>query len=83
VRENTAASSGRINNFRWHLRIKAMQLVQVESLGALKEMLDAGKIRHIGLSEVSPEQIERARKILPIVTVQNRLTSMIGSGRIR
>jgi aryl-alcohol dehydrogenase-like predicted oxidoreductase len=43
-----------------------------ESLGALKEMQDAGKIRHIGLSEVSPEQIERARKVVPIVTVQNR-----------
>ena len=43
-----------------------------ESLGALKEMQTAGKIRHVGLSEVSPEQIERARKIPPIVTVQNR-----------
>jgi pyridoxine 4-dehydrogenase len=43
-----------------------------ESLGALKEMQDAGKIRHIGLSEVSPEQIERARKVVPIVSVQNR-----------
>ena len=43
-----------------------------DSLGALKEMQDAGKIRHVGLSEVAPEQIERARKILPIVSVQNR-----------
>ncbi|HEY4284999.1 MAG TPA: aldo/keto reductase, partial [Chthoniobacterales bacterium] len=43
-----------------------------ESLGALKEMQAAGKIRHVGLSEVSPEQIEQARKVLPIVTVQNR-----------
>src|SRR5213082_693530 len=43
-----------------------------ESLGALKEMQSAGKIRYIGLSEVSPEQVERARKIVPIVTVQNR-----------
>lgn len=43
-----------------------------ESLGALKEMQSAGKIRHIGLSEVSPEQIERARKVVPIATVQNR-----------
>ncbi len=43
-----------------------------ESLGALKEMQDAGKIRHVGLSEVSPEQIDNARKILPIVTVQNQ-----------
>jgi aryl-alcohol dehydrogenase-like predicted oxidoreductase len=43
-----------------------------DSLGALKEALSAGKIRHIGLSEVSPEQVQRARKIVPIVTVQNR-----------
>jgi aryl-alcohol dehydrogenase-like predicted oxidoreductase len=43
-----------------------------DSLGALKEMQNAGKIRHIGLSEVSPEQVQRARKIVPIVTVQNR-----------
>jgi aryl-alcohol dehydrogenase-like predicted oxidoreductase len=43
-----------------------------DSLGALKQMQDAGKIRHVGLSEVSPEQIERAGKVLPIVSVQNR-----------
>src|SRR5207248_495873 len=43
-----------------------------DSLGALNEAQSAGKIRHIGLSEVSPEQVERARKIVPIVTVQNR-----------
>jgi pyridoxine 4-dehydrogenase len=43
-----------------------------ESLGALKEVQSTGKIRHIGLSEVSPEQVERARKVVPIVSVQNR-----------
>jgi pyridoxine 4-dehydrogenase len=43
-----------------------------ESLGALKEMQDQGKIRHIGLSEVTPGQIEDAQQIVPIVTVQNR-----------
>jgi aryl-alcohol dehydrogenase-like predicted oxidoreductase len=43
-----------------------------DSLGALKEAQGAGKIRHIGLSEVSPEQVQRALKIVPIVTVQNR-----------
>ncbi len=42
-----------------------------QSLGALKEMQDAGKIRHVGLSNVSTEEIERARKILAIVSVQN------------
>jgi aryl-alcohol dehydrogenase-like predicted oxidoreductase len=43
-----------------------------ESLGAIKKMQEAGKIRHVGLSEVGPEEIARARKVLPIVTVQNR-----------
>jgi len=43
-----------------------------ESLGALKKMQEAGKIRHVGLSEVSPEEIDRARKVLSIVTVQNQ-----------
>ena len=43
-----------------------------ESLGALKEMQGAGKIRHVGLSNVSPAETVRARKVLPIVSVQNR-----------
>ena len=43
-----------------------------ESLGALKQMQEQGKIRHIGLSEVTPEQIVEAQKIVPIVSVQNR-----------
>ena len=43
-----------------------------ESLGALKEMQKAGKIRHIGLSEVSPAEIERAGKTVKIVSVQNQ-----------
>jgi aryl-alcohol dehydrogenase-like predicted oxidoreductase len=43
-----------------------------ESLGALKRMQEQGKIRHIGLSEVSSEEIEDAEKIVSIVSVQNR-----------
>jgi len=43
-----------------------------ESLGALKRMQEQGKIRHIGLSEVTPDQIEEARKIIEVVSVQNR-----------
>jgi pyridoxine 4-dehydrogenase len=42
-----------------------------ESLGALKEMQKAGKILHIGLSEVSPAEIERAGKTVKIVSIQN------------
>jgi pyridoxine 4-dehydrogenase len=43
-----------------------------ESLGALRLMREQGKIRHIGLSEVTSAQIQEAQKIVPIVTVQNR-----------
>src|SRR4029077_3055002 len=43
-----------------------------ESLSAHKEMQSSAKIRHIGLSEVSVAEIERARKVVPIVSVQNR-----------
>ena len=43
-----------------------------ESVGALKQMQDAGKIRHVGLSNVDPNEIARAHKVVPIVSVQNR-----------
>src|SRR6201997_5506158 len=43
-----------------------------DQLGALKDLQAQGKIKHIGLSEVSVRQIEHARKIVPIVSVQNR-----------
>ena len=42
-----------------------------DQLGALADMQAAGKIRHIGLSEVGVEQIRAARQIAPIVSVQN------------
>jgi aryl-alcohol dehydrogenase-like predicted oxidoreductase len=42
-----------------------------DQLGALADMQTAGKIRHIGLSEVGVEQIGAARQIAPIVSVQN------------
>jgi pyridoxine 4-dehydrogenase len=43
-----------------------------ESLSAIREYRDAGKIRHVGISEVGIEQIERARQVVPIAAVQNR-----------
>jgi pyridoxine 4-dehydrogenase len=43
-----------------------------ESLGALIELRDEGKIARIGLSNVSLEQLARARELTPIVSVQNR-----------
>jgi pyridoxine 4-dehydrogenase len=43
-----------------------------DSLGELKKMQIEGKIRHIGLSEVSVKEIERAQKTVAIVSVQNK-----------
>ena len=42
-----------------------------ESLGAIKEAGALGKIRHVGLSQVSLEEIERGRRVVPIAAVQN------------
>jgi pyridoxine 4-dehydrogenase len=42
-----------------------------ETLAPVAEAVKAGKIKHVGLSEVDIKDIERARKVLPIVSVQN------------
>jgi pyridoxine 4-dehydrogenase len=42
-----------------------------ETLSVLSEYRDAGRIRHVGLSQVSVDQIERARTVVPISAVQN------------
>jgi pyridoxine 4-dehydrogenase len=43
-----------------------------DSVGALKELQDQGKIRHVGVSNVSRAELERARAVVEVVTVQNR-----------
>src|SRR5215213_7045409 len=43
-----------------------------DSVGALKELQDDGKIRHIGVSNVSVDELATAREIVDVVTVQNR-----------
>jgi aryl-alcohol dehydrogenase-like predicted oxidoreductase len=43
-----------------------------DSVGTLADLRRQGKIRHIGLSNVTTEEVERARRIVPIVSVQNR-----------
>jgi len=60
-------------------RIDLYQLHRIDSkypaedqLGALKDLQAEGKIKHVGLSEVSVAQIQDSEKIVPIVTVQNR-----------
>ena len=64
-----------------HLKLGTIDLWQLhridpkvpleESLGIIKKLQDQGKIRFVGLSEVSVEEIERARKVVDIVSVQN------------
>lgn len=60
-------------------RIDVYQLHRIDTkvpaedqLGALKDLQAQGKIKHIGLSEVSVKQIQHAQTIAPIVSVQNR-----------
>jgi len=60
----------RIDLYQLH-RIDSKVPVE-ESLGALKNAQDAGKIRHVGLSEVTVAEIEQAKKVLPIVSIQNQ-----------
>lgn len=55
----------------WQLHRIDHKVPVEDSLGAIKKAVDAGKIRHVGLSEVSVKDIERAQKVVPIVSVQN------------
>lgn len=56
----------------WQLHRIDPKVPVEESLGVLKDLQKAGKIRHIGLSEVTPAEIQQAKKVVPIVSVQNR-----------
>jgi aryl-alcohol dehydrogenase-like predicted oxidoreductase len=64
------------------LRLERIELYQLhridpkvpvdDQLGTMRQLQDEGKIRHVGLSEVTVREIEYARGVLPIATVQNR-----------
>jgi pyridoxine 4-dehydrogenase len=56
----------------WYLHRVDPETPLEESLGALAEYRDAGKIRHVGLSQVGIEEIERARRVVPIAAVENQ-----------
>jgi len=56
----------------WQLHRIDPKVPVEESLGVIAEMQKAGKIRHVGLSEVKPDEIEQARKVIEIVSVQNK-----------
>ena len=75
IREALEGSLGR-------LKLESIDLYQLhridpkvpmaDQLGTMAELRDEGKVRHVGLSEVGVEEIEEARRIVPITTVQNR-----------
>src|SRR3954469_9894949 len=64
-----------------HLKVDTIRPIQphridpevplADQLGAFKELQDEGKVRHIGVSEVSVEELEAARGIVDVVSVQN------------
>jgi aryl-alcohol dehydrogenase-like predicted oxidoreductase len=56
----------------WQLHRIDPKVPVEESLGVIAKLQKAGKIRHVGLSEVKPVEIDQARKVLEIVSVQNR-----------
>jgi pyridoxine 4-dehydrogenase len=56
--------------YQFHRPDKSVPLE--ESLGMLVQLKDEGKIRHIGVSNVSEEQLRAAQKVTPVVSVQNR-----------
>jgi aryl-alcohol dehydrogenase-like predicted oxidoreductase len=56
----------------WQLHRIDPKVPVEESLGVIKKMQEQGKIRHVGLSEVKPREIDQARKVIEIVSVQNR-----------
>ncbi len=56
----------------WQLHRIDPQVPRDEQFGVIADMLKEGLIRHAGLSEVSVEEIEAARRVFPVATVQNR-----------
>jgi len=55
----------------WQLHRIDPQVPVEESLEVIAKLQQAGKIRHVGLSEVKPAEIDQARKVIEIVSVQN------------
>ena len=56
----------------WQLHRVDDEVPADEQYGVLAEFIASGKVKHVGLSEVSVAQIEAARKFVPIVSVQNK-----------
>jgi aryl-alcohol dehydrogenase-like predicted oxidoreductase len=56
----------------WQLHRIDPKVPRDEQFGAIRQLLDEGLVRHAGLSEVGVEDIEAARRVFPVATVQNR-----------
>lgn len=56
----------------WQLHRIDPKVPREEQFGAIRSMLDEGIVRHVGLSEVSIDDIDAARRVFPVATVQNR-----------
>ena len=56
----------------WQLHRIDRKVPEDDQFGTIADLQREGKIRHVGLSEVNVEQIERARRYFPVVSVQNR-----------
>ncbi len=56
----------------WQLHRIDPKVPVEESLGEIAKLQQEGKIRHVGLSEVKPHEIEQASKVIKIVSVQNQ-----------
>jgi aryl-alcohol dehydrogenase-like predicted oxidoreductase len=56
----------------WQLHRIDSKVDRAEQFGLLKELQDEGKVQHLGLSEVSVDDIKEAREVVEIATVQNR-----------
>jgi pyridoxine 4-dehydrogenase len=75
LREELESSLRRLRLERidlWQLHRIDPAVPEDEQFGAIDEFLAEGLVRHVGLSEVSVAQVERARSHIPIVSVQNR-----------
>ena len=75
LREACEVSLGRLKLERidlYQLHTPDNKVPFEDSVGTLKELQDEGKIRHIGLSNVSVDELSQARDIVEVVTVQNR-----------
>jgi aryl-alcohol dehydrogenase-like predicted oxidoreductase len=67
-----ALGTDRIDLYQYHR--PDPEVPYAETMGAFKELQDAGKVRWVGISNADPEQIELARSIVDVVSVQNELS---------